>query len=107
MYGPLWQVSLEFPLFQALFAWRGLPEEELEKAEVREELERAVRELPEKLRAVFVMRELENIPTGETASALGISEDVVKTRLHRARLWLRERLATRFAALADEAGGER
>ncbi|MGB7537060.1 MAG: sigma-70 family RNA polymerase sigma factor [Anaerolineales bacterium] len=92
---------------QALFAWRDLPEEELEKAEVREELERAIRDLPEKLRAVYVMRELENISTEDTASALGISDDVVKTRLHRARLWLRERLAAYFASPADGAGGER
>jgi len=92
---------------RALFAWKDLPEEELEKAEVREELERAIRDLPEKLRAVFVMRELENIPTDGTASALGISEDVVKTRLHRARLWLRERLAAYFASPADGAGGGR
>ena len=92
---------------QALFSWKDLPEEELEKAEVREELERAIRELPEKLRAVFVMRDLENISTGDTASALGVSEDVVKTRLHRARLWLRERLAGYFGAPADADGGVR
>jgi RNA polymerase sigma-70 factor (ECF subfamily) len=91
---------------QALFAWRDLPEEELEKAEVREELERAVRDLPEKLRAVFVMRELEKFSTEDAAAALNISEDVVKTRLHRARLWLRERLAAFFAPPADEAGGK-
>ncbi|MBN2083775.1 MAG: sigma-70 family RNA polymerase sigma factor [Anaerolineales bacterium] len=90
---------------RALMAWKDLPEEELEKAEVREELERAIRDLPEKLRAVFVMRELEHIPTDGTASALGISEDVVKTRLHRARLRLRERLAPYFALPAEEAGG--
>jgi RNA polymerase sigma-70 factor (ECF subfamily) len=92
---------------KALFAWRDLPEEELEKAEVREALERGIRDLPEKLRAVFVMRELENISTEDTASALGISGDVVKTRLHRARLWLRERLTASFAPPADGAGGER
>jgi RNA polymerase sigma-70 factor (ECF subfamily) len=82
---------------QALLEWRNLPEEELEKAEVREELERAVRDLPEKLRAVFVLRELENVSTEDAAAALGISVDVVKTRLHRARLRLRESLAGYFA----------
>jgi RNA polymerase sigma-70 factor (ECF subfamily) len=89
---------------QALFEWRDLPEEELEKAELREELERAIRELPEKMRAVFVLRELENLSTEDVAAALGISEDVVKTRLHRARLRLRELLAGFFA---PEAGLER
>jgi RNA polymerase sigma-70 factor (ECF subfamily) len=82
---------------QALFEWRDLPERELEKAEVRVELERAIGELPEKLRAVFVLRELERVSTGDAAAALGISEDVVKTRLHRARLRLRESLAGYFA----------
>jgi RNA polymerase sigma-70 factor (ECF subfamily) len=89
-----------------LFDWRDLPEDELEKSEVREELERAIRNLPEKLRAVFVMRELENVSTEDTASALSISEDAVKTRLHRARLWLRERLAAYFAPPAEESEGE-
>jgi RNA polymerase sigma-70 factor (ECF subfamily) len=92
---------------QALFAWRDLPEEELEKAEVREALERGIRDLPEKLRAVFVMRELENMSTEDTSSALGISGDVVKTRLYRARLWLREHLTAYFASPAAGAGGER
>jgi RNA polymerase sigma-70 factor (ECF subfamily) len=90
---------------QELFDWRDLPEAELENSEVREELERAIRDLPEKLRAVFVMRELENISTEETAAALSISEDVVKTRLHRARLWLRERLSADLAPPAEESGG--
>jgi len=85
------------PVPQALFAWRDLPEEEMGKAEVREVLERAIRELPEKLRTVFVMRELEELSTGDAAAALDISEDVVKTRLHRARLALRERLSGYFA----------
>ncbi len=92
---------------RALFAWRDLPEAELDKTEVREELEQALRDLPEKLRAVFVMRELEDLSTEETAGALGLTEDVVKTRLHRARLWLRERLAASFAPPVDGRGGEK
>ncbi|MBN1438020.1 MAG: sigma-70 family RNA polymerase sigma factor [Anaerolineales bacterium] len=92
---------------QALFDWRDHPEAELERAEARAELERAVRELPEKLRAAFVMRELENLSTEEAAAALNVSEDVVKTRLHRARLWLRERLTAYFAAPAAGAEAER
>jgi len=87
---------------KSLFAWRDLPEAELEKTEVREELECAIRDLPEKLRAVFVMRELEELSTEDAAAALGVSEDVVKTRLHRARLWLRERLAGYFSPPAGE-----
>jgi RNA polymerase sigma-70 factor (ECF subfamily) len=83
---------------RALHEWRDLPEEELEQAEVRRELERAVGGLPENLRAVFMLRDLENASTEETAAALGISADLVKTRLHRARLRLRERLAGYFGA---------
>lgn len=84
------------PVPEALYDWCCLPEPELENAEARTELERAIRDLPDKLRAVFVLRELEEMSTEETAAALNVSEDVVKTRLHRARLWLRERLTGYF-----------
>ena len=80
------------------FDWSALPEQELEKAELRAEMENAVHELPEKLRVVFALRELEGLSTEETARALDIRIEVVKTRLHRARLWLRERLAAYFAS---------
>lgn len=82
---------------QALFDWCCLPEQELEKAEVRAELERAIKAMPEKLRAVFVMRELEGVSTEAAAEALEVSAEVIKTRLHRGRLWLRERLTEYFA----------
>lgn len=80
-----------------LFDWSSLPERELEKAELRAEMEKAVLDLPEKLRAVFVMREMEDLSTEAVAEALGIKVDLVKTRLHRARLGLRERLSAYFA----------
>ncbi len=60
-----------------MIAWGDIPETALESAEVREQLERAIRDLPEALRAVFVMREMEDLSTEETASALGITEDLV------------------------------
>ena len=82
---------------QALFDWCCLPEPELDRAEVRAELESAIKAMPEKLRAVFVMRQMEELSTEATAEALGVSEDVVKTRLRRGRLWLRERLTGYFA----------
>jgi RNA polymerase sigma-70 factor (ECF subfamily) len=85
---------------QALFDWCCLPEPELDRAEVRAELESAIRAMPEKLRAVFVMRELEELSTEAAAEALGVSEDVVKTRLRRGRMWLRERLAGYFSLKA-------
>jgi RNA polymerase sigma-70 factor, ECF subfamily len=84
------------PLPEAFFDWSSLPEAELEKAEVREEMERAISKLPSKLREVFVMRELEELSTEETARVLEITQETVKTRLHRARMWLRERLTSYF-----------
>ncbi len=81
--------------------WCCLPERDFDSSETRAELERAIRDLPEKLRAVFVMRELEGLSTEETAEALEISIDVVKVRLHRARLQLRERLSAYFAELTE------
>ncbi len=81
--------------------WCCLPERDFESSETRVELEKAIRELPEKLRAVFVMRELEGLSTEETALALDVSSDVVKVRLHRARLQLRERLSSYFTELAQ------
>jgi RNA polymerase sigma-70 factor, ECF subfamily len=85
------------PVPRQLFDWCCLPEEEMEKAEVREALERAINGLPEILRAVFVLREQEGLSTEETAAALDVSTDTVKTRLHRSRMQLREALAAFFA----------
>jgi RNA polymerase sigma-70 factor (ECF subfamily) len=83
-----------------LFDWCCLPEQDFETGETRAELEKAIGELPDKLRAVFVLRELEGLSTEETAQALSISNETVKTRLHRARLWLRERLSPYFLEVA-------
>lgn len=80
-----------------LFDWRSVPEQELETVELRSEMERAIQALPGTLRAVFVMRELEGLSTDEAASALDVTAEVVKTRLHRARLQLREKLSAYFA----------
>jgi RNA polymerase sigma-70 factor (ECF subfamily) len=91
------------PVPRELFDWCCLPEEEMEKAEVREALNRAINGLPEILRAVFVLREQEGLSTEETAAALDVSTDTVKTRLHRARMQLREALAAFFAPDAPDA----
>lgn len=91
----------DLPIPEALVDWCLLPEQELVRAETWAEMERAIGELPPKLRAVFVMRDLEELSTVETADALGLSEQAVKTRLHRARLLLRERLTGYLAASAS------
>lgn len=92
----------QFVVPRQLFDWCCLPEKDFESDEVRDELEKAISELPEGLRVVFMLRELEGLSTAETAEALDISEGAVKTRLHRARLWLRERLSPYFTELAQE-----
>jgi len=77
--------------------WCCIPEHELANSEVRRELDRAVQQLPTTLRVVFVLRDLENLSTLETAEVLNLSETAVKTRLSRARLRLREELSGYFA----------
>ena len=85
------------PVPEQLLDWCCLPEHDFQTDEMRLQLEQAIRDLPETLRTVFVLRELEGVSTQECAETLGISTDVVKQRLHRARLWLRERLSDYFA----------
>ena len=76
--------------------WRDNPEETLERLEVRQAVARALAGLPEKYREIFTLRDIELLNVQECAQALGVSEEVVKVRLHRARLMLREKLAPVF-----------
>jgi RNA polymerase sigma-70 factor, ECF subfamily len=71
------------------------PEQQALQGEARALLEAAVDALPAAYRSVFVMREVEGLSTAETAECLGVSTEVVKTRLHRARAMLREELLAR------------
>jgi RNA polymerase sigma-70 factor, ECF subfamily len=73
--------------------WGGLPEEELLSIEGKRALEDAIHQLPETLRLVFILRDLQNLSIRETADALNLTETNVKTRLLRARLHLREQLS--------------
>lgn len=79
------------------------PEEDAVKAELRRVLERAVDALPEVLRTAFVLRDIENLTTAEAADCLRIPEETVKTRLHRARVFLRQSLRVRFGEITPEA----
>jgi RNA polymerase sigma-70 factor, ECF subfamily len=76
--------------------WCCLPEEEFVSTESRATLDRAIRILPEKLRIVFILRDIENLSILETCQVLGLSETAVKTRLLRARLRLREELSSYY-----------
>ena len=78
--------------------------------ELRRLLEDAIDALPDDFRAVFVLRAVEGMSIAETAAALAIPPETVKTRLHRARHRLQEALGARFEALmpaAFEFGGAR
>ncbi|HEY6765674.1 MAG TPA: sigma-70 family RNA polymerase sigma factor [Candidatus Sulfotelmatobacter sp.] len=74
--------------------WREIPSEALERKEVRQKLTDALGTLDRKYREVFVLRDVEHMNIQETADALGISVPSVKTRLLRARLMLRDLLAS-------------
>jgi RNA polymerase sigma-70 factor (ECF subfamily) len=76
--------------------WCCLPEVEFLNAESHRALDRAVENLPETLRIVFILRDIENLSIQETSQVLGLSETAVKTRLLRARLRLREELSSYF-----------
>ena len=79
------------------------PEQQVSTAETRFLLEQAIDALPEIYRCVFVMRDVQEMDTEGTATALDISEDTVKTRLHRARVLLRNHLYIRIGACSSEA----
>jgi RNA polymerase sigma-70 factor (ECF subfamily) len=81
--------------------WCCLPEEEFLTSESRAALDRAVQRLPETLRIVFILRDIEGLSIQETSQALGLSETAVKTRLLRARLRLREELSSYFGERLD------
>lgn len=70
--------------------WSRTPEEELLTAETRAVLNRAINALPEHYRAVLVLRDVEGLGNEEVAEALEESVASVKSRLHRARMALRE-----------------
>ena len=72
--------------------WSGLPDRQVLDAEMKEALARAIGGLPENYRAVILLRDVEELSTLETAKILDLTEDVVKTRLHRARLAVRREL---------------
>ena len=70
--------------------WSQLPDSLLLESELQEALIAAIRQLPEIYRTVVLLRDMEELTTEETAEVLGIHPDAVKTRLHRARLALRQ-----------------
>src|SRR5262245_47187149 len=80
------------PVLVDMEAHRTTPEDEASASELRAALDRALQEMPESLRLVFMLREVEGLDTDETAACLDLSAANVKVRLHRARALLRERI---------------
>ena len=77
--------------------WSQRPDEQLQSEELRRHIQAAVDALPDGLRTVFLVRDVEGLSTEETAELLDLSLPAVKTRLHRARLALREVIGRYFA----------
>jgi RNA polymerase sigma-70 factor, ECF subfamily len=82
--------------------WSGLPEDQLLSAEGKMLLDGAIASLPDSLRIVFVLRDIEGLSIKETAETLDLTETNVKTRLLRARMYLRERLSAYYAGHLQE-----
>jgi len=76
--------------------WSALPEDQLLSGEGKKVLDQAIQNLPESMRIVFLLRDMEGLSIKETADALKLTETNVKTRLLRARLFLREQLSTYY-----------
>ena len=76
--------------------WGALPEDKLLSAEGKQALDDAIQNLPENLRMVFLLRDIQELSIKETADALGLTESNVKVRLLRARLSLREQLSAYY-----------
>ncbi|MFN7997968.1 MAG: sigma-70 family RNA polymerase sigma factor [Bryobacteraceae bacterium] len=72
--------------------WSNLPDDSVLRNELRQVLDSAIAELPEIYRVVMLLRDVEELSTEETAQVLDLSADAVKTRLHRARLAIRQKL---------------
>ncbi|MFC1798991.1 RNA polymerase sigma factor [Thermodesulfobacteriota bacterium] len=72
--------------------WAALPLDKLLNRELSDIIHQAIRELPEKYRPIIVLRDIEGFSTRDTAQILDLTESNVKVRLHRARLFLKEKL---------------
>jgi RNA polymerase sigma-70 factor, ECF subfamily len=73
-------------------SWAITPEEAVLEGEFRERLEKAIQALPKPYRLVLILRDMEQLDTREVAEVMEISEDTVKMRLHRARVFVRNEL---------------
>jgi RNA polymerase sigma-70 factor, ECF subfamily len=86
----------DIPQPEFIAPWTQTADEMVQQAEVQAELEKALSELDDKYRLVFVLRDVEGLSVRDTAQTLELTESTVKVRLLRARLALREKLTRKF-----------
>lgn len=72
--------------------WSALPDDQVLRGELRKVIEKAIQGLPDIYRTVITLRDIEDLSTEETAQVLDATHEVVKTRLHRARLAVRQKV---------------
>lgn len=94
--------GLEEPVIREIAVWDGSPEKKYSQQELRALLNQAIQNLKPSFRTVFVLRDVEELSTEETAEVLNLSVPAVKSRLLRARLELRERLTAMFKKKGDD-----
>jgi len=92
----------EDTVVREIAVWDENPEQKYSREELGQILDEAVQGLKPVFRTVFVLRDIEELSTEETAEALGISIPAVKSRLLRARLQLREKLTRFFKRKGDD-----
>jgi RNA polymerase sigma-70 factor (ECF subfamily) len=102
-------VSLDEPvetsddeMVREVAVWEETPEQRYSQDELRRILDGAIEELPPIYRTVFLLRDVDDLSTEETAEALNLSIPAVKSRLLRARLQLREKLTRHFKRKGDD-----
>jgi len=92
----------EDTVVREIAVWDDNPEQQYSREEIAQILDEAVQSLKPAFRTVFVLRDIEELSTEETAQALAISVPAVKSRLLRARLQLREKLTRFFRRKGDD-----
>jgi RNA polymerase sigma-70 factor (ECF subfamily) len=80
--------------------WSATPDEEIMTVETRRIMEEAIQALPPEQRAAFVLHDIQDLSSAETAQAMGITVSAVNSRLHRARVFLRDRIG-RYLNISD------
>lgn len=101
VFAPTQELSIEDFLPQAgqdggrrleIADWSALPDDQVLRGELRKVIEKAIQGLPDIYRTVITLRDIEDLSTEETAQVLDATHEVVKTRLHRARLAVRQKV---------------